>query len=71
MEHVVGLPFLDVLSKLRALGIAWLWGYPLSTTRQSIGRVLAWAQWLVLASDTTENVALLQIFYGTAKTPWA
>ncbi len=53
-----------------ALGIVWMLGFPLSTTWQSIGRVLAWAQWLVLASDAAENVALLQILYGTAKSPW-
>jgi hypothetical protein len=62
--------FMICYSNCVALGIVCLLGFPLSSAWKSAGRVLAWAQWIVLASDATENIALLQILYGTARTPW-
>ena len=53
-----------------ALGIAGLLRYPLLAVWIIPGRVLAWAQWLVLMADAIENAALLRILYGVARTPW-
>ena len=62
--------FLLCYPNLAALGITALLSLPMSNVWRSIGRGLAWAQWLVLVCDATENVALLRILYGTATAPW-
>jgi len=53
-----------------ALGIVILLGFPLPAAWRGAGRALAWAQWLVWASDALENVGLLKILHGAAQTPW-
>ena len=62
--------FLLCYPNLAALGIAAFLSRPMSNAWRSLGRGLAWSQWLVLVCDATENVALLRILYGTATTPW-
>lgn len=66
------LDYLFLLSypNLVALAIIGLMGSPLKDGWQMVGRLLAWAQWLVLASDAIENVALLRTLYGSVTTPW-
>jgi hypothetical protein len=62
--------FLLCYPNLTALGITGLLSLPMSNAWRSVGRGLAWSQWLVLVSDATENAALLRILYGTATAPW-
>ncbi|HPO12222.1 MAG TPA: hypothetical protein PLI09_02155 [Candidatus Hydrogenedentes bacterium] len=53
-----------------ALGLIILIARPMSGFWQGLGRILAWAQWLVLASDALENAALLHILYRGVSVPW-
>ncbi|MCX5759516.1 MAG: hypothetical protein NTU83_13630, partial [Candidatus Hydrogenedentes bacterium] len=62
--------FLLSYPNLIALGIVGMLAPPMTDGWRTVGRLLAWAQWLVLASDATENVALLRILYGTVAAPW-
>lgn len=53
-----------------ALGLIILITRPLSGFWQRLGRRLAWAQWVVLASDAVENTALLHILCKGVAVPW-
>ena len=53
-----------------ALGIAGLLVRPMSNVWRTLGRSLAWLQWLVLGSDASENIGLLHSMYGTVAAPW-
>ncbi len=53
-----------------ALGLVLVLGRPIPNFWRSAARGLAWAQWVVLASDAVENAALLRILYGTLASPW-
>ena len=66
------LDYLFLLSypNLIALGIVGLLARPMTDGWRTVGRLLAWAQWVVLVSDATENFALLRILYGTIVAPW-
>ena len=62
--------FMGGYSNCVALGLLWLLRFPFSPRWRNRIRLLAWAQWLVLAADALENAALLYILYRAAVSPW-
>lgn len=61
--------FLLCYPNLVAMGITGLLGGPMTPGWRLAGRVLAWMQWVVLASDAVENAAILRMLYGTVAWP--
>jgi len=62
--------FLACYPNLAALAICGILRRPMSKSLARLGRGLAWAQWLVMASDAVENVGLLHTIYSGANWPW-
>lgn len=69
-QVLVDYAFLLVYPQAIALGILAVLNNTRNPTLWTVGRALAWLQWLAGALDAVENAALLQTLRGTAVSPW-
>ncbi len=62
--------FMPCYANLAAMAIAGVLCRKMPEMWRRVGRALAWAQWIVLSADATENVALLRQLYVASARPW-
>jgi uncharacterized membrane protein YeiB len=70
----LGFDFVFLALYSNTIGLACVWvGRAFRERRRSlatVGRWLAWGQWLAALLDSVENVALLVLLLGTPAAPW-
>ena len=70
----LGLDYVFMLAYSAAIGLGCLWAADILRMRSwplvTVGLPLAWGQWLAVALDAIENVALTALLFGSLQSPW-
>jgi hypothetical protein len=70
----LGFDFVFLVLYSNTIGLACIWvGRAFRERRRplaTVGRLLAWGQWLAALLDSVENVSLLVLLLGTPAAPW-